>query len=213
MDLGAAIETLRGLPDAVVLAVLFGGSFIEYVVPPVPGDTIVVAGTVLVAAFGWHWAPVLAVVTLGAIAGAVADFVIGRWLVKSGRVDRMGEGTRKTVDKIVAQMRKRGAVYLAVNRFLPGIRAFFFVAAGIAGLRFWKVILWSTISALAWNIMLVAIGFAVGKNVDDLELFLTRFSFVGWGLIAAMAVYFGVKWFRSSRARASRNKTAEPDQK
>ncbi len=213
MDLGAMIEELRALPDAVVLGVLFLGSFIEYVLPPVPGDTIVVAGAVLVAAFGWHWAPVLAVVTLGAIIGAAVDFAIGRWLVRSGRIARLGESSRATIDRIVVQMQRRGAVYLAVNRFLPGIRAFFFVAAGLAGLGLGRVLLWSSVSALAWNILLVAVGYAVGLHIEDLELFLSRFAIVGWSIIALVILVFGWKWFRSSRAARSRSRNRDDDQR
>jgi membrane protein DedA with SNARE-associated domain len=213
VDVSGMIEALRALPDAVVLGILFLGSFIEYVVPPVPGDTIVVAGAVLVAAFGWHWAPVLAVVTLGAVIGAAVDFAIGRWLVRSGRIERLGESSRATIDRIVLQMQRRGAVYLAVNRFLPGIRAFFFVAAGLAGLRLPKVLLWSSISALAWNILLVAIGYAVGLHIEDLELFLSRFAIAGWTLIGLIAVVLAYRWFRSSRAARSRSRNHDDDQR
>lgn len=212
MDLEQILETLRALPDAVVLGVLFVSAFIEYVFPPFPGDTFVVGGVVLVSVFGWHWAPILAVVTAGAVLGAAVDFAIGRWLVRSGRIDKLGEGTRKTVATIVGRMQRHGAVYLAVNRFLPGIRAFFFVAAGVAGLPRLKVMVWSTVSALAWNVLLVTAGFLVGTHVDDLELFLTRFSFVGWTLILVITGWFLFKWIRSRRAKASRNKTRENDQ-
>ncbi len=213
MDFDAAsiIETMRALPDAVVIAILFVAAFIEYVFPPFPGDTLVVAGVTLVSVFGWHWAPVMGVITAGAVAGTAVDFAIGRWLVRSGRIARLGEGSRATVDTIVQRMRRHGPIYLAVNRFLPGIRALFFVAAGVADLPRWQVMLWSTVSAVAWNALLVGAGFLVGNHVDDLELFLTRFTFVGWGLVVLVVGYFVFKWFRSRRAARSRSRTEEND--
>ncbi len=169
MDLQSVLDTLREWPPFVVYLLLFAGAFLEYIVPPVPGDMFVMAGAVLVAAFGWHFLPVLAVVTLGAVLGAWLDFLLGKWLVRSGRLAKFGDRGQGAISGIVDQMRRRGPAYLAVNRFVPGLRAFFFVAAGIAGLTTGQVILWSTVSALAWNAMLVGIGYALGDNLEAIE--------------------------------------------
>ena len=202
MDLQAIIDHLRDWPPIVVYLLLFAGAFIEYIVPPVPGDTFVVGGAVLVSAFGWHFAPVLAVVTGGAVLGAWLDFVIGKWLVKSGRLDKFGPKGRRAIDGIVAQMKRRGAAYLAVNRFLPGIRAFFFVAAGIAGLSAAKVLFWSGLSALAWNGLLVGLGYALGANLPALESFLVQYSVVVWIVIGVVIAFFvGRMIWKARRAK------------
>lgn len=194
MDLQAVLDTLREWPPIVVYLMLFAGAFLEYIFPPVPGDMFVVAGAVLVASFGWHFAPVLAVVTVGAVLGAYLDFLLGKWLVRSGRLQKFGLGPQRAIDGIVQQMRRRGPAYLAVNRFVPGLRAFFFVAAGIAGLTTGQVILWSAVSALAWNALLVGIGYALGDNLASVEAFFTDYSLIAWGLIAAVALALLVRY-------------------
>jgi membrane protein DedA with SNARE-associated domain len=204
MDLEAIIATLREWPPFIVYLLLFSGALIEYLLPPVPGDMFVVAGAVLVAAFGWHFLPVLAVVTAGAVLGAWLDFLIGKWLVRSGRVARLGERGQGAISRIVDQMKRHGPAYLAVNRFVPGLRAFFFVAAGIAGLTTGQVILWSTVSALAWNGLLVGVGYALGDNLDAVETFFTRYSIIAWSLIAAVTLFFTV------RALIRRRKKRDP---
>jgi membrane-associated protein len=208
MELDAIIESLRSWPPLVVFLLLFVGALIEYLVPPLPGDTFVLAGAVLVAAFGWHFVPVLVVVTAGATSGAWLDFKIGQWLVRTHRLDRFGAAGQEAIEGIVRQMRRHGPVYLAVNRFLPGIRAFFFVAAGVAGVKTHQVLLWSTVSALAWNAGLVALGYALGKNLDALVDFLTQYTIVVWVLVLAVTGFFVgrlvLKRRRSSRERAAR---------
>ena len=42
-----------------------------------------------------------------------------------------------------------GEVYILLNRFLPGVRALFVYAAALAGMRFWRVMLFALGSALA----------------------------------------------------------------
>jgi len=193
VDLQSVLDTLREWPPVVVYLMLFAGAFLEYIVPPVPGDMFVIAGAVLVAAFGWHFLPVLAVVTFGAVLGAYLDFVFGKWLVRSGRLQKFGDRGQRAIGGIVTQMQRRGPAYLAINRFVPGLRAFFFVAAGIAGLTTGQVLLWSSVSALAWNALLVGVGYALGDNLEAVETFFTRYGLIAWGLIAAVVLFFVVR--------------------
>ena len=60
-------------------------------------------------------------------------------------------------------------MYLAVNRFLPALRAFFFVGAGLSGMKMGAVLLYGGLSALVWNAILMGAGYAVGSNWDALS--------------------------------------------
>lgn len=201
MDLQSILAEIQTWPTWITYAILFVGSFIEYVLPPVPGDTIVVAGAVLVGAFGWSLAPIMIIVTLGAIAGATLDYYIGLWMARTGKLTRLRPGAQAAVDDIVRRFRRHGPVYLVVNRFLPGIRAFFFIAAGLAGLRLSVVLIWSTISALAWNALLVGIGYSLGHNLEALESFLSRYNTVMWILIGGIVLFFGWRMYRKVNKR------------
>ncbi len=199
MDLESVLDLFRAWPPVWVYLLLFATAFIEYVIPPMPGDTFVIAGSVLVSAFGWHFLPVLLVVTAGSVFGAWVDFHVGRWLVRSGKLDKFGPTGRSAIDGIVGQMRKYGPIYLAVNRFVPGIRSFFFVAAGIAGLTTGQVVMWSALSALAWNAWLVGLGYVLGANLDALERFLADYSAVVWSITGVVTVFFFWRAFRNRK--------------
>ena len=202
------IDVVEAWPPAAVVGLLFGGAFLEYIFPPVPGDAVVLAGAVLVGAAGWSAWLVFGVVTLGSALGAAAAFGVGRWLERSGRLARLSEKKRAGIDDVVARFERRGAFYLAINRFFPGIRAFFFVAAGLAGYRLRVVLLWSVVSALLWNAMLMGAGVFLGHNVDEIDTFFTRYTWVMWGLIAAVVVV--VVWRILAKRRASRLQDKAP---
>lgn len=188
MDLLGVVDQLRQVPPAVAYGVLFVGAFAEYVVPPVPGDLVVLAGAALIGAFDWPVAPVFAAVTVGALLGGAVDYAVGRWLAKTGRIERLGPKKRKAVALVVEKFEKYGPIYIAVNRFVPGIRSFFFVAAGIAGLRFSAVMGWAFVGAAAWNAVLVGAGLLLGRNLEALDRFARTQSWIAAVLVAVVTL-------------------------
>lgn len=186
-DLTAAIEALRGLPPAAVMAVLFAGALLEYVVPPLPGDTVVVAGAALVTAFGWPLWPVYAASTAGSVVGSAVSWAAGAAFVRRGGLERLSPRGAAAVVSLTERFALHGPRYLVINRFTPGIRTFFFVAAGVAGLRLPAVLAWSALSAAAWNALLIGLGWWVGDNVALLEALLARYT-IGVGIVVAVAM-------------------------
>jgi membrane-associated protein len=191
MELEAWIEASQGWPPELVWAALFGGALVEYVFPPFPGDTVVVAGAALVGANGWAAGPVWVAATAGSVVGAAIDLWIGRRL--AAHLERLPPRGRLAVDRVVAGFQRWGPAFLAVNRFLPGIRASFFVAAGVAGLRAPVVLGWATVSAVAWNSLLVGLGLLVGQSVDDLAAWVERYQAVAW-IVVGIGVVGGAAW-------------------
>ena len=181
-------EVLRSLieqQDSVVgLAVLAGSSFFEYVFPPFPGDFVTVLGAVLVTGYGWSFPLVLGAVMLGSVLGTLAAHQLGVVLA------RKKKKPHRMVESLVRRFERHGAAYMIVNRFLPGIRSLFFVAAGLAGIRRRSVILYGGISALLWNLGLMALGAAVGANLDRLEAIVEQYTAVAWGVVAVIVVVF-----------------------
>lgn len=180
MALADWVDLVLGWPPIAVYALLFGGAFIEYVFPPFPGDTVVVAGAVLVGAHGWGLGPVFVAVLAGTLVGVAVDLAIGRRVP----VERLSGRSREVVDQLVGAFRRHGAVLLAANRFVPGVRALFFVAAGIAGLRTGPVLAWALVSATAWNLLLLWVGSTVGQNLGALADWIARYQAAAWCAVA-----------------------------
>ena len=178
---------------ALSLAVLAFAATIEYIFPPFPGDTVVLAGAVLATAGGWDLWPVLTVCTGGSLLGAWIDYRLGLAAANRRDAGRLGARLRDTpgLDRVLAGYRRWGPAFLALNRFMPGIRALFFVAAGLARMRTGPVLAWAAVSALAWNALLLALGAALGANLDSLESMARTYALVLWivfGLAGAAAL-------------------------
>ena len=177
MDVATWVDQLGQLPFGWVLAALLFASWIEYVCPPVPGDTLVVAGAALVGALNWPVAPIVIATTVGALLGAMTADAFGRWLAQQERWRRvLPERLHRTITALLEGFESRGIVLLATNRFLPGVRALFFVAAGMARWPRMRVMMWAAVSALAWQSLLVWVGLLVGWNLDLLATMVARYT-------------------------------------
>jgi len=200
MTLIEALDTVSALPPAWTALILFASSLIEYVFPPFPGDTVTLAGAVLVARGASPVWLAFAALTAGGVLGSwlvyAAGGALARWQTRHA-----GPRGDALVDDIAARFRRHGAAYLVVNRFLPGVRAFFFVAAGLAGLSARAVLLWSSLSLLAWNALLLALGLSIGRHLGDLETAFAAYQAAAWG---AVAVVVSLWAWRAWRRRAGR---------
>jgi membrane-associated protein len=105
-----------------------------------------------------------------------------------------------------ASYRRWGVGLLLLNRFLPGIRAFIFVAAGASGIPLRKVLLAGALSAAVWNAILLAAGATLAENVDDLVRLFGRYTRVAW-VVLALAGLAAVAVLLVRRRRAAARAT------
>lgn len=187
------------------LAVIAASAMLEYVFPPFPGDTITLFGAVLITAYGWSFAGVFGAVMLGSVAGSMADFWVGTRLERRRRrKEEAGEHAerRQAIQKLIERFRRHGAWYLVLNRLFPGIRALFFVAAGMTGMKSRHVLLFSAISAAIWNLGIIGLGSLLGANFETLETWARRYSIAAWIVIGAIALgWVAVQLWRRYRRR------------
>jgi membrane protein DedA with SNARE-associated domain len=184
---------------------------VEYVFPPFPGDTVTLLGAALAGRGHFSIWGALGALTAGSAAGAAADFWLGV-LVRRRRERRAAARGPAAppgrfgaqVDKVVARFRRHGEVYVLLNRFLPGIRAVFFYAAALSGMSFWKVMLYATLSALAWNGLLLAGGAALGLSFERLLELARTYSVVMWVALGVVALGLVGRWLWKRRAAVRR---------
>ena len=184
-------EWMEGLEGPLGYLVLAISSWVEYVFPPFPGDAVALFGVFLAATAGYSAIWVFVSLTFGSVVGGVAAWGFGRWM--GDREERWPAflrrpSLRRGLDKVRRRFEKHGNRYLAANRFLPALRSLFFVGAGLARMPLRAVVFWGGLSAALWNGVLLAIGFAIGENLERLESLYARYTQVALGLVALVVV-------------------------
>lgn len=197
------LEHAEGPLAYLVLALAAG---LEYVLPPLPGDTITLFGIFLAFGAGYHTVLVYLALDAGALAGSLAAYGVGRLLARPRRRPPRflrSQQARKAIDVLLTRFERHGAMYLAINRFVPGLRAFCFVAAGMARLTWWKVAGWGLVSASVYNALLLGLGWLVGGNFTELRAWVERYTYAAAGVLVAVVMYFAIRtWLRRRRARS-----------
>jgi membrane protein DedA with SNARE-associated domain len=184
---------------------IFFSAFLEYIFPPFPGDVITLLAAWLVVKGAWSVWLALTVVSSGALAGVVVDYFIG-WKL-AGWLGRPGPGRRwlpgpEQLRLFQEKFRRWGWWLIAANRFMPGIRAFFFVAAGSARLALLPVVGLAFVSALAWNGMLLGVGYTLGTNFQRLRSWLAEYNIAAWLVVLVLALTLMVYYIVRRRSKA-----------
>lgn len=189
-DLG----NLLGRTGPAAPAVLFLASMTEYVFPPFPGDLLIVLGAWYAVQGVISWPAALAAVTAGALVGASVDYGVGRWLAPrlDVRAARRGPLSAERLAHFVSAYHRYGSALLILNRFMPGLRAFVFLAAGAAGIPFARVLLLGGLSAVLWNALLLTAGALVARSLPELMELSRAYSHAAWVVLIVLAVLVGV---------------------
>lgn len=203
MDVGQVIALISGQPIWLGLLVLAVCSGIEYIVPPFPGDTVTLAGAILIPTAGWPWYGVFAATILGSLVGAWLNWLLGRWLVSAEEhtfIHRwLAEPSRHAkLEQLAAKFEQHGAAYITLNRFIPAFRGLFFIASGVAGLSLPRVLFFGGVSAALWNMALLGVGAAVGYNIDRLGHLLGVYGKVVVAILCVVGgAWIASRWFKN----------------
>ena len=198
------LHTLEHGPQYWAYALVAAAAAVEYIFPPIPGDTVALFAVALAVRAQLHWVFVYLSMTLGALLGGLGAWGFGLWLANnedSWPSFLKTPGATRALDAVRRGYEQHGGMYLVVNRFLPALRAFFFVGAGLSRMSAGPVIVFGGISAALWNALLMGLGYAVGNNWDVLRDLAERYAAATLILIV-LAVIAGVGRFLWEGRRA-----------
>ena len=112
---------------------------------------------------------------------------------------------QQKVEKSEKYFYDHGMVATITGRLLPGIRHLISIPAGLAKMKFWQFLLYTTIGAGAWNCILAALGWYLHSVVPEEQLndkIMEYGEYIKFGIIGVVAVaalWFGAKWYLKRR--------------
>jgi membrane protein DedA with SNARE-associated domain len=152
---------------------------------------------------------VIAVATAGEVVGSVAGYLIGRF---GGRplVDKVGRYillTHKDLDRAEAWFARRGEPFVLFGRFIPLLRSFVSLAAGLGEMAVGKFLAFTVLGCAIWCAALASIGYSLGTSWHHV---IKAFSYAGYvvGALIVVAVVVAIV-HRYRVVRAEKAATAQ----
>jgi membrane-associated protein len=181
--------------------------------PFLPGDTLLVSVGIFLATdqLNLGSGPNLLGLLLGCIAfvvaaflGNVAGYELGRAI---GPPVRKHDGRivkKKYLDQTVEFFDEHGSQALVVGRFVPFVRTYVTLVAGVSEMDRVKFWLWSAIGAVLWVLSIMCLGYFVGQtfpwvadNIDYLIL----------GLLVLTVIPIAYEWRKNRRTEREKATT------
>ena len=184
---------------------------LESTIFPIPSELVVPPAAYRAATDGSDLNVILVIIcaTIGANIGAMINYVAARYLGRpiiyafaNSTVGHMFLLNEEKIKKTEQYFNNHGAVGTLIGRLVPGIRHLISIPAGLARMQLSRFILYTSLGAGVWNIILAAIGYGLQSAVPEDELMekVNEYSHeLGIAMIAlflgliAYLVYKGVK--------------------
>lgn len=137
-----------------------------------PGDTLLFGAGILAAQGTFHLPLLITVIAVAAILGDNVGYSIGR---RFGRqLFRRKDGAifkQEYLQQAEAFYEKHGGKTVILARFVPIVRTFAPVVAGISHMPRSTFVLYNVIGGLLWGVTLPLIGYYIGSKIPGIERF------------------------------------------
>ncbi len=144
--------------------------------------------------------------TVGALIGALANYYLAKTLGKmaiyrfvSSRIGRMCLLDMKQIEKAEHYFVRYGNVSTFFGRLIPVVRQVISIPAGLAGMPLKSFIIYTTLGAMLWNIMLAMLGYLLQSQKQYFEQYYRELALILGGLSILFVVYIVYKGFKKNQ--------------
>lgn len=163
---------------------------------PVPGETVLIAGSVYAGAGRLNIVAIGVLGVAASVAGSCVGYAIGRF---GGRalVERYGKYvllTSERLDKAEDFFNRRGGVIIVIARFIDGLRQAAGIIAGTTEMRFTRFLAFTTLGAVLWVATWVSVGYLAGDHITVIYREITRYGLYLLIALALLAAGLAVRY-------------------
>jgi len=201
-------ELISKIAVQILETTAYAGAFIlmalESMIAPVPSEAVMPFVGFLVTDGKWNlWLAVLAT-SLGSLAGSLASYWMGYYggkplVLKVGKYLLLNRHDLELTERYFN--RKQGIYTIFLARFIPVIRHFISIAAGMGKMPLVSFMLVTVIGATMWNGFLLYLGMRLREHWTVVQKYSHQVDIV----IVILAV-IGIGWFIRSRLAARKRR-------
>lgn len=134
--------------------------------------------------------------TLGAVIGAMFNYVLARWLgrviiysLAESKVGKMFLLNQGKIEHAEAYFNRHGRSSTFIGRLIPGIRHLISIPAGLAKMNIKQFVLYTALGSGIWHIILAALSYYLYQQQDLLYKYMHELSYILLACGALFVVY------------------------
>jgi membrane-associated protein len=138
-----------------------------------PGDTLLLSAGLLAAQGHFSIEIAVAAIVVAAIAGDNAGYTIGRAM--GPRLFRKKDGIifrQEYVQRAERFYEKHGAKTMLIAHYIPIVRSFAPLVAGVAKMPRGQFVFYDTIGVLSWGVVVTLLGYWFGSRIPNLDKYI-----------------------------------------
>jgi membrane protein DedA with SNARE-associated domain len=150
--------------------------------------------------------------TLGALIGALINYylalLLGRPVIYRFAESRLGKMcllSREKIEESENYFVKHGNISTLIGRLIPAVRQLISIPAGLSKMRMSAFLLYTTVGALLWNIILAILGYIAHGNAGLIDRYNRELSFILLGLGFLFVLYLIYNGFFRKNKRNHKN--------
>lgn len=180
---------LQGLGPAalgVIAAIVFVESGVLF--PFLPGDSLLFTAGLLHQQLQLTLPVLIGVVTAAAVVGDQVGYLLGRRFGRRWFTDDAKVLKTTHLNRTEEFFHRHGGPAIVLARFVPIVRTYAPLTAGIARYGYKAFTLWNITGALAWAVSVTLLGTCLGhfeivaKNIDVIAVVMVLVSVLPWGI-------------------------------
>ncbi|MEK7564031.1 MAG: VTT domain-containing protein [Patescibacteria group bacterium] len=129
-----------------------------------PGDSLLFSAGLFASLFGLNIVFLIALIFIATFLGGVVGYEIGRYLLTLERFPFIKKIIKKEhIEKAHTFFDKYGLWAIVLSRFIPIVRTFMPIAAGVAKMHYYTFLKYSLISSILWSSSMTLLGYFLGQ--------------------------------------------------
>jgi membrane-associated protein len=167
-----------------------------------PGDSLLFTAGLLASGVSFNLYILVPLIFVATFLGGITGYFIGAY-IETLRKYRFFARFLKEKHLETARLffERHGRLAIILSRFVPVVRTFVPIVAGVARMNFDKFIRYSLLSSILWSTVVTLAGYFLGKEFPGLHDYL---SYVLVLIVLGSVVPLGVEWWRERRRKGNR---------
>lgn len=156
---------------------------IENIFPPIPSEVILLFGGFVTTYTKLNIILMTLFATLGSLVGAILLYYIGKIFnyeklqkLVSGKIGRILHLKKDDITRADKWFNQKGNITVFFCRFIPLVRSFISIPAGMNKMNIVKFIIYTTMGSLIWNFVLILLGAKTKENWTSILKLLNTYS-------------------------------------